>query len=581
MIIAHNMPAMNTYKNLGITASSQQKSMEKLSSGSRINRAGDDAAGLSISEKMRAQIRGLNQASRNAMDGISMIQTAEGALTETHSILQRMRELAVQSANDTNQEIDRAALQNEMSQLTSEINRIGNTTQFNGMNLLDGSKSELASASERTVARTGSVDDSKIQYSPKASWGLTSDHFAITDGSGNAGIKITTGAANTDWGNLKGGTDGLNTVTITKDAGAGTFKVDIQATSQTAANGSIKIDADQMVLNGDQYEYNNNGITFSISKSEYDNAKDGSTVTIDLTKGSSTGTVNAAGTYTTENSWTTNEGGNFTLKNLAVTGGINDQRLAGVTKVSIQASDLSSATNAKITVNYMDSSNKVISSEEFSLGAAMAAGNKTISANGISFDFGATANAAANKENASITVDLAEFIGTETLKHGEADNSAAFHVGANAYQSIKLSFNDMRAEALGITGSGAVPPTGGDEYYKERNVTNGTTSTNVERSLDVTTADSANKAIIKLDAALNKVSQERSKYGAIQNRLEYTINNLNTGAENMQAAESRIRDVDMAKEMMNFTKNNILQQAAQSMLAQAMQQPRGVLQLLQ
>jgi flagellin len=280
MIINHNIAALNTYNKLNSATNAQSKSMEKLSSGLRINRAGDDAAGLAISEKMRGQIRGLDQGSRNAQDGISLIQTAEGALNETHDILQRMRELAVQSSNDTNTTSDRQSLQKEVDQLSQEVTRIAGNTEFNTKKLIDGSAS---------------------------------------------------------------------------GAGAG----------------------------------------------------------------------------------------------------------AGFT----------------------------------------------------------------------------------------------FHIGANSGQTINLKIASMSGQALGVsnvTGSG----------------------------LDITTQSGAEKAITGFQTGIDLVSSERSKLGAYQNRLEHSINNLNTSSENLTAAESRVRDVDMAKEMMNQTKNSILSQAAQAMLAQANQQPQGVLQLL-
>jgi flagellin len=306
MIINHNLNAMNAQRNFGINNTNQAKSMEKLSSGLRINRAGDDAAGLAISEKMRGQIRGLDQASRNAQDGISLIQTAEGALNETHSILQRMRELAVQAANDTNVTTDRDAIQAEMNQLTAEINRIGNTTEFNTQKILNG------------------------------------------------------GASN----------------------------------------------------------------------------------------------------YTA---------------------------------------------------------------------------------------------------NQAITLTL--------------------QIGANENQTFKVALNDMRAQALSISTT-----TENAENYASGTTTNQLTDkasgTSNEYALSVASAGTAGNAVTVINKAINKVSTERAKLGAYQNRLEHTIANLNTASENLSASESRIRDVDMAKEMMNYSKNNILSQAAQAMLAQANQQPQGVLQLL-
>ena len=300
MIINHNIAALNTYRQLSINTNAQAKSMAKLSSGLRINSAADDAAGLSISEKMKGQIRGLDQASRNAQDGISMTQTAEGALNETTDILQRMRELAVQGSNDTNTTTDRDQIQKEVDQLTSEINRVGNTTEFNTQKLLDGSKD--------------------------------------------------------------------------------------------SANGGAD--------------------------------------------------------------------------------------------VSLQ-------------------------------------------------------------------------------------------IGANENQSMTLNIKDMRSVALGISAGAA-----GAGFEATSNVTDGTNSTNVEFGLDMSTAASAAKAITTINDAINTVSGERSKLGAYTNRLDHTINNLNTSSQNITDAQSRIADVDMAKEMMNQSKTSVLAQAAQAMLAQANQQPQQVLQLL-
>lgn len=303
MIINHNISALNTHRQLSSATNAQSKSMEKLASGMRINRAGDDAAGLAISEKMRGQIRGLDQASRNSQDAISLIQTAEGALNETTDILQRMRELATQASTDTNTLTDRGEIQKEMNSLTSEINRIGNTTEFNTQKLLNGSKD-------------------------------------------------------------------------TATAGTG----------------------------------------------------------------------------------------------------------------------------------------------------------------------------------------------------------LQFQIGANENQSLTLEIKDMRSVALGLSSTATVDPT--DGFTAATSVTNGTDSVGAERGLDVSNADNASAAITKIQSAIDKVSAERSKLGANQNRLEHTINNLGTSSENLTAAESRIRDTDMAKTMMEQTKNSILAQASQAMLAQANQAPQGVLQLL-
>ncbi|EJO5349273.1 flagellin [Clostridium botulinum] len=396
MIINHNMNAMNAHRQMGMNTVNSGKSMEKLSSGLRINRAGDDAAGLAISEKMRAQIRGLDQAGRNSQDAISMIQTGEGALNETHSILQRMRELAVQAGNDTNEGTDRGEIQKEINQLTSEINRIGNTTEFNNQKILN--------ATDGTV-------DGKVE----AIKGVTK------------GFKVTADAA------LE--IDGINL-------------------------GSVK-DIDAV-------------------KNAIENNK----------------TLNAK---------------------YAVSGDMG-------AVVLTQKAGFESATSPKVKSN-----------------------------------------------DADVTIEM----DTEGKAAEAAKSSFTMQVGANENQTMALEFADMRSEALGITGT--ADSTG---FTKENTVTDGTNNTTKEAALDVSNSTNAGNAITKIQKAINSVSAERSKLGAYQNRLEHTINNLGTSSENLSAAESRIRDVDMAKEMMNFSKNNILSQAAQAMLAQANQQPQGVLQLL-
>ncbi len=357
--------ALNTHRQLSINNTNVQKSLEKLSSGYRINRAGDDAAGLAISEKMRAQIRGLNMASKNAQDGISLIQTAEGALTEVHSILQRMRELAVQAANDTNETVDRDAVQEELAQLQSEITRIADTTQFNQKKLLNGSLNA----------------------------NVTNIGGNLTAANGISNIKIT-GAA------------------------AGDYSIEVSTTDSTI---TLSDGTDSQTIN------------YGSEPSDFE--------TKDVTFGS-----------------------------LGITVTINSQ-----------IADIST--------------------------------------------------------DNGFTVD--------------ATGQISLMIGANEGENMTISIGDMRAGAFaGLT------------------------------SISVSDATAAEAAVTVINDAISKVSTERSKLGAYQNRLEHTINNLDTSAENLQSAESRIRDVDMAKEMMEFTKQNILTQAATAMLAQANMAPQTVLKLL-
>ncbi|OFI06495.1 flagellin [Clostridium acetireducens DSM 10703] len=558
MIINHNMNAMNAHRMMGMNINGAGKSMEKLSSGLRINRAGDDAAGLAISEKMRGQIRGLDQASRNAQDGISLIQTAEGALNETHSILQRMRELSVQAANDTNNTADRGQIQKEINQLTSEINRIGNTTEFNTMKLLNGDHSDKSVASTVTVAKAKSYGD--MSSAPKAAWDADAYKFNITsDGTAN-GVKFT-GAdpAGLDWTKLKN--DAANTLKITADKTSGTFKIDGEFDDGTA---KLTIDSEQMTLNaaGDTYTYDNHGISFQIKKDEFDKAVDGKGVTLDLVKGADAPVNVTTANVATKNDWTTNDADATkasTMTGFEITS--SDQKPNGLASVNVKL-DKDSKT---LSVTLSDKDGKQLVKEDMVLDAV---NNKTVNydSNGVKFTF-KTDDAA---EDSEITINLEQ----ENVSKLQ-DSSLTFQVGANEHQSMALSLSDMRSEALGISSA-----KGGEGFTADKVVTNGTDNAMAESSLDVSDATKAAKAVTTVQAAIDKVSDERSKLGAVQNRLEHTINNLGTSSENLQAAESRIRDVDMAKEMMTFSKNNILQQAAQAMLAQANNQPQGVLQLL-
>lgn len=413
MIINNNLMAMNTHRQLSMNNSEGAKSTEKLSSGLRINRAGDDAAGLAISEKMRGQIRGLNQASRNAQDGISLIQTAEGALNETHAILQRMRELSVQSATDTNTSQDRTNIQDEMNQLGNEIGRIANTTEFNTKNLLNGSLSAAQTVATGTITNTGNL---------------------------------------------------------------GTTMADA-----TVLN--VLVDA-----NG-----NNLGLA--------------------------TGDVVKA-------TWSVN----------------GTQHSASFTIVNVAADDLSD-------INGAIAANATVAT------AATADGVTTITAqtagtigqiNGFSIEV--KSSTGERKEAASNA--LSNFAVGTTAADARSDGSATFQIGSNTGQTLNLSINDMKATTLGV------------------------------QNLQVGTQSQAATAIKVVNEAIVKVSAERSKLGSLQNRLDHTIKNLGTSSENLQAAESRVRDLDMAQEMMNFTKQNILQQAGTAMLAQANQAPQAVLQLL-
>jgi len=656
MRINNNLMAMNTHRQLGINSSNGAKSIEKLSSGYRINRAGDDAAGLAISEKMRGQIRGLGQASRNSQDSISLIQTAEGALNESQAILQRMRELAVQASNDTNVELDRGQIQEEINQLTSEINRISETTEFNTMKLLNGGKSntlkegvKLSSTSATTVggaaielldsAATGAVTVKISDTTSKvARTGTTTVALTIADVDPKdavfSGNKITvdvtgystadvTNAVKAETGEEVGWTltysSANNTVTIKNNQANGT------STALATVNDIISAAADG------SFSYDNYGVSFTISDAsgwasadtiEFETNSAGATLGTSL-QGWNTATLfegTASGTTVSNEALT--YGATALSGNYSVVWNDTDEtfdliRSAGGTQVVLDKFDASALTAATTGTTILDFSEHGISFAfdltttadgviadvmvdgagiEFSIDAldtlhtySMEAGTSTVALGAVTESAGTTFTAgisltaaiSATVDGISVTASEGTMIttGGETVKiedntTGE-DASLTFQIGANTGQYMKLAVNDMGAKALGIAATAA-----GTGFGSAASVVDAETNQTTEFGLDLTTATAAADAITIIDDAINSVSSERAKLGAVQNRLEHTIKNLDTSAENLQASESRIRDVDMAKEMMTYTKNNILQQAAQAMLAQANQAPQGVLQLL-
>ena len=392
MVVQHNLTAMNSNRQLGVTTNLQAKASEKLSSGYKINRAADDAAGLSISEKMRSQIRGLDRASANAQDGISLIQSAEGALNEAHAILQRMNELAVQGANDTNQSIDRASINQELNALVDELDRISTTTQFNKQNLLDGN-----------------FTNKKLQVGAN-----TNQNIAISIGNMNA-------------------------------ASLGLTSVAYKTKQQGTAPDKIKYG---------EYE---------VSYNKANNLSQNKTAAITAIKAKVASAITSAA---------------FVNKYDAATGSVYFQHTDGGKRF---------------------------------------AGAASCKADAIS-----VAKAAVSK---ALTDHFADYV---TTKNDTATADLQKNVGRVAV----------------------------DDY------------------------DTANASLSAIQGAINKVSEQRSALGAIQNRLEHTVANLDTVSENTSAAESRIRDTDMAKMMVDYSKNNILAQAGQSMLAQANQMNQGVLSLL-
>lgn len=660
MRINNNIAAMNTYRQLTINNTNTGKSLEKLSSGLRINRAGDDAAGLAISEKMRAQIRGLDQASRNSQDAISLIQTAEGALSETHSILQRMRELAVQAASDTNEGTDREEIQKEINQLTSEINRIGKTTEFNTKTLLDGSRADTfkvtgtsfaGGASGLSLSGGGSLSLTGALATGSYSIEVTSNttvSSVTTSGITVSGLNDGSGSlvgtlADVTFGTTKPTFAG-NAITLT--SGTGNLIVDANTSGKieldltSGGDLSVKITNDAGLTINDvitadasgKFVFNNAGVSFTITnvsgwsagdKVEYSFASGSGLATVGTDEqyfvSASTdkeakdalvsGSVKLDGTAVDGDYsivFSSDSGGSVILKvsGVGVSGQIVNEVYSGITgtfdydafglKFSIDQtkftdSGQSATFNFKV-VNEQKSFTTVdtytteytaqlknASGANIGSGVVLGTGVSTSGSgagitDGVSKTIGGGVNLVIASGGAPV-VATTDFSVDRTTSG--SDDSMVFQIGANESQSLSLSIGDMRSKALGISSAA-----GGGEFRSGQEVTDGTNSTNSEYSLNVTTISGAANAISVINEAINKVSAERSKLGAVQNRLEHTINNLGTSSENLSAAESRIRDVDMARQMMDFTKNNILTQAAQAMLAQANQQPQGILQLL-
>ena len=605
MRVQHNIMAMNAYRNYTNNVSAMKANLEKLSSGYKINRAGDDAAGLAISEKMRAQITGLETAQKNAKDGISLVQTAEGALTEVHDMLNRMVELATQSANGTyDNTTDRAQLQKEMDQLKSEINRIADSSNFNGIKLLDGSmeagKTEIGwqgSVNETGVTPTldgqlvtkeptagkYSIDFGKLSFSNASTANVTVTFNLASGGTtaATSSIVLTIKA-----GTTMDGQDLINAIKTAIDNNANGFNAAGAAVAATANDGKIQID----------------GITYNISAEgsklvfEMDSAptKD---VTTNFTASFDTAnfnSVNLTGTgveqvqVTPEVEAVPTSGRVYGQAKLELTDALtadgNAIQIGDETYVfARKASTLEKFGDSKAhVIDLTDITNTTFDDADLAKVAARVAaaaadnGRFKVGANvgedgtltftekegGVDYsvnnlagaDGKATINGASTTPDAQAS-DWKGLIKTGTAALGAAPKGKALtlQIGdtADNYNQLKVSIGDIHTAALGLDG------------------------------ISISDQESAAKAIDAIKAAINKVSDIRGTLGATQNRLDHTINNLSVMTENIQDAESTIRDVDVAEEMMAYTKNNILIQSAQAMLAQANQVPQGVLQLLQ
>ena len=551
MVVQHNMQAMNANRQLGIATSAVSKSTEKLSSGYRINRAADDAAGLAISEKMRSQIRGLNQASTNAQDGISLIQTAEGALNESHSILQRMRELAVQAANGTETDEDRSNLQDEVAQLQDELDRIAETTEFNTMKLLDGSFSGKAAGSTTAGPKYGTYDGDLQAF-------ITSDVVGV-------GVKTTTaatvGGESAMW-DAAGTTLTLNLAhnkTYSQDEIDSLIKNAKQEdslASNTPANVSVKF-ANGVFTASQAIDTGTNKTVAGVKAS----------TTVEISATTSTNFVGANKIKVTSNKYGVDM--NVTI-NLTFDAELGKEEAKVKTTATYNMNKDYNATQTGTSVAIGNNqtyelklqTGKEYTSEDIEKILAEAGLDVSVELSGVENhpdEPNTLMVTEKNKASVAITLqggkglgDTDAFLGQANYDTTSATGGMRLQVGANEGQTISFNIDDMSSLSLGVNG------------------------TNVR----VDDQNKASSSISAIDGAIEKVSKQRSALGAIQNRLEHTISNLDTAAENLQTAESRIRDVDMAKEMVEYSKNNILSQASQSMLAQANQSNQGVLSLL-
>ena len=565
MRIQHNIAALSSYRNLTNNNSAVSKNLEKLSSGYRINRAGDDAAGLAISEKMRAQITGLKTAQKNANDGISLIQTAEGALTEVHSMLNRMVELASQSANGTYQDEDRANLQAEVKALQDEINRISEGTNFNGINLLDGSLGgKVSSVGMTDMAGSLTIKaDGQLGKAPQAAI-YSFDLSQVSIQSTKAGGTIKTFTVG-DQDLFKTGADqtvsssspvsGVNLAgKIKNEITIDTVKYDVKVTgtkvtltaqkpadSPSTTKLNVVLEAtNATVNNGEQIAVTveQEGIG-PANQRMYGQAE----FALDTTIVKDGGALKIGDT-----TYTFAVGKNSSFKGGSNVIDLTDMTATSSNLVGIAAGRLTAA--AKNNKNFYVGTDYDKATGKTMIRVTEKEGGVDYEVNNLAGDDGKGANGTVGTINATSThwrnliqKGVASISGSNlTLQIGDTSDD---------FNQLKVAVGDMSASALGISG------------------------------IDISTQAGASDAINRVKAAINSVSSTRGDLGALQNRLEHTINNLSVTTENMTAAESRIRDVDMAEEMMAYTKNNILVQASQAMLAQANQIPQGVLQLLQ
>ena len=548
MRVQHNIMAMNAYRNYNINTRKLSGNLEKLSSGYKINRAGDDAAGLAISEKMRAQITGLNAATKNVKDGISLVKTAEGAMQEVQDMLNRMDYLATQSANGTYQdEVDRENLQKEVEALKEEINRIADSANFNGIKLLDGSQGSGSDSTavdiDVTAVRDATTD---VRAAQKGVYSIDMKNFkAVMTAAGTVAIKV---------GNVTVATAKVEGATKTKPATV------IGTNFEKVSGGVVSISGVKFKV-----EVNGSKITLTMKNVPTSDFKAAMNVTVSGVNGaSSMGNQGFPEGVTVEKQAIKADAAKYAQATFSLSGLVKD---GAQIKIGKEVYTFKVGKNSKVTGrNVIDLSHMKADASGLATEAARVLSQ--VAKNNSWFQV-TTSNAGASVKLTEKLVNRPynnDMVGT-TAATSDADwtglvqysasgdmkgNGLTLQIGdtADGFNQMGVYISDMHVDALGI----------GD--------------------IDIGNQAGAADAIERIKKAINSVSATRGDLGAIQNRLEHTQNNLSVMAENIQDAESTIRDTDVAEEMMSYVKNNILVQSAQAMLAQANQVPQGVLQLL-
>ncbi|MBU2702564.1 flagellin [Sporomusaceae bacterium BoRhaA] len=595
MVISTNMSALNTTNQLNKNTTLMNSSLQKLSSGYAINSASDNSAGLAISEKMRSQIQGLDQASSNSQDATSLTQTADGALDETTTILKRMRELAVEASSDTLTDDDRTSVQDETNSLRQELDRISNDTEYNTKKLLNGDSgastavsgqnSAAINAALTTAGNNTTSGDYIVNYTAVATQattgltttstsGITSETASATAYAGDVSINgttITIASGDTIEGVLKKINDLTTTtgVTATLDTTSASNNYIKLTDSTYGSSSSVTLSADTTTL---QKLFN------AVSSSSTDTS-------VTVTGTDAAGTINGAAATADGNTLTafdlTVTGDNTALtkqqsirNDLATATGTDTLTAAataaataeGTAETALAASTDTDVTTALTALESATAYTSDYNTKAAALATAVASSTDSTDAANYATYIAAkklangTAAAAADSATPGTTT-VADYLANKTLATADvtvdATSALTFQVGANSNQTMTLSIGNMSASSLGVAGS---------------------TSTT---GIDLTSASSATSAITTIDAAIKKVSAERSNLGAVQNSLDSNITNLDTESENLTSAESNIRDTDMATEMANYTKLSVITQAATAMLSKANSQPQKVLTLLQ